>query len=378
MIEKCPVCGTPLRSGETTCPVCGTDLSFLYQTEESVDEVIKDILEAPEEEVIEEEIIEEYVCPVCGKEVGPDDTVCPHCGAVFEEEEVVVEEEAEGELTGVAEAEPAVVEEPVVVMEERKKEVKVPPVEERDYRAEMSSLIGDLKKIIKVAKSKGIAVHFLKTAIEEAKSHASRNDFRGAVKVLSEAKREVEEELKKKYMPILERLSIVAKKDPRISTMYRKAYALLDEGRYRELDEVIAAIEAQARKTSGHIKRFLEKYEKIKESLNFASEMGVDISPSMNWLRKAKEFAEDGKYGKAIQALNAAEEEMGASIEKVITPKLKDIKVRLQRAMMLRKNTKPIINKIRELKLAKDEGDYAGVILKLREVETLMEELDIY
>jgi RNA polymerase subunit RPABC4/transcription elongation factor Spt4 len=48
-------------------------------------------------EVMEtEEVVEEFLCPSCQRAVGEDDSVCPHCGVKFsEEEEMVMEESAE-------------------------------------------------------------------------------------------------------------------------------------------------------------------------------------------------------------------------------------------------------------------------------------------
>lgn len=52
--------------------------------------------EESEEDEVEEEV--EYVCPVCGKPVGPDDKICPHCGAIFVESDEELEELLEEQL----------------------------------------------------------------------------------------------------------------------------------------------------------------------------------------------------------------------------------------------------------------------------------------
>lgn len=52
--------------------------------------------EEGEEEEVEEEV--EYVCPVCGNPVGPDDKICPHCGAIFVESDEELEELLEEQL----------------------------------------------------------------------------------------------------------------------------------------------------------------------------------------------------------------------------------------------------------------------------------------
>ncbi|UCE80479.1 MAG: zinc ribbon domain-containing protein [Methanobacteriota archaeon] len=67
----CPICGALVSLEVTICPNCGAE----FEEEEVVEEVVFE----------EEELAE---CPVCGKMISLTISTCPNCGAEFEEEEV--------------------------------------------------------------------------------------------------------------------------------------------------------------------------------------------------------------------------------------------------------------------------------------------------
>lgn len=75
----CPVCGKPVGLEVTSCPYCGAE----FEKDETV--VEEEAAPAAKPAVEEEEMAE---CPVCGKLVSLSVTACPNCGAEFEEEEV--------------------------------------------------------------------------------------------------------------------------------------------------------------------------------------------------------------------------------------------------------------------------------------------------
>lgn len=127
----CPICDSPIEKGDDKCSFCGTDLSiFEEEIEEAFEEEEKLVSEtfskleekpskltveenetvADEEELtVEVEISKEeqedisisdseesaeeaskeasFECPACGGSVSEKDEVCPHCGAIFTEEE---------------------------------------------------------------------------------------------------------------------------------------------------------------------------------------------------------------------------------------------------------------------------------------------------
>lgn len=75
----CPVCGKSVGLDVSSCPYCGAEF------EEEAD-VIEEEAAVQVAEVSHEE--EEVGCPVCGALVGLDVSSCPKCGAEFEEEEI--------------------------------------------------------------------------------------------------------------------------------------------------------------------------------------------------------------------------------------------------------------------------------------------------
>ncbi len=148
----CPVCDTMLDKDCNNCPTCGLtrslieaemeeegeiapdvgevvaniDQSMIEEDEEDIFDFVKKFrkpvwedeeghqlteedVQATEEEIRSvEEISDEIVvfeCPLCAAEVGEDETECPNCGAIFEEEDLEVrwEEEFEKVKVGLAE-----------------------------------------------------------------------------------------------------------------------------------------------------------------------------------------------------------------------------------------------------------------------------------
>ena len=130
--KKCPLCGETIPASAEVCPSCGAHLDIFELEEELADEdtsPLESFLESigdsedvdPEklleemqsilggtpadfdeggmeetdeeqavseddaDEVVEEEV--EYVCPVCDQPVAEEDLICPHCGAIFVEDE---------------------------------------------------------------------------------------------------------------------------------------------------------------------------------------------------------------------------------------------------------------------------------------------------
>jgi len=121
----CPVCGKAVGLDVASCPYCGAE----FEEEETVVEEEPAPAAQPEAEK-EEEMAE---CPVCGKMVSLSVTSCPNCGAEFEEEEV--EEVIEVEEKVVPQAAPKKAPEPVraEAAEEREEE----EVEEEAEAAEI-------------------------------------------------------------------------------------------------------------------------------------------------------------------------------------------------------------------------------------------------
>lgn len=100
----CPICDSPIEKGAKKCSFCGTDLTiFGGESEEALNQeerMVKESYEsapkssppakpapalAPVAEPAKEEAT--FQCPNCNGLVKESDNVCPHCGAMFVEDE---------------------------------------------------------------------------------------------------------------------------------------------------------------------------------------------------------------------------------------------------------------------------------------------------
>ncbi len=122
LILVCPICDVELENAQ--CPKCGVTQSII-ELEESMETYVheeieavandleKDLLEMEEDEIfdvmrkfgaaangyyVEEKLPQHeetvvFECPLCGAEVGENETECPGCGAIFEEDDEEPEEE---------------------------------------------------------------------------------------------------------------------------------------------------------------------------------------------------------------------------------------------------------------------------------------------
>jgi RNA polymerase subunit RPABC4/transcription elongation factor Spt4 len=102
----CPICDSPIEKGAKKCSFCGTDLTiFGGESEEALNQeerMVKESYEtapkspppaqpapaptpAPVAEPVKE--VATFQCPNCNGMVKESDNVCPHCGAMFVEDE---------------------------------------------------------------------------------------------------------------------------------------------------------------------------------------------------------------------------------------------------------------------------------------------------
>jgi hypothetical protein len=88
-VYLCPICNTKVSATSDECPRCGA----IFVDDEDDVEVAKDKPSPPPE--AEMEMALEYRCPACGGSVREDDETCPHCDALFVDDEAEVTEEPE-------------------------------------------------------------------------------------------------------------------------------------------------------------------------------------------------------------------------------------------------------------------------------------------
>ncbi len=175
----CPVCDSEIPEESKTCPVCGVEVSLfdseLDVTEESDDKVeeiideditdedimdedideeelfnkIKDLGSKDEydAEVVEEEDLLIFECPICDEYVSEDALKCPNCGAIFEDGD-----EEEEEVPEVEEEDISVVNELKMEYEDRLEKAKIKLAETRETRLNLTYLKKELRKIVSAGK----------------------------------------------------------------------------------------------------------------------------------------------------------------------------------------------------------------------------------
>jgi hypothetical protein len=134
----CPVCGKPVGLDVASCPNCGAE----FEEEEVIEEEQPETPSAKPEKGVPAPLAEEEVqavseeetaeCPVCGKAVALSLSTCPNCGAEFEEEEV--EEVIEVEEREVPFDKPEVEEEQEAVQAEEQESLTSFPKSVMDLR----------------------------------------------------------------------------------------------------------------------------------------------------------------------------------------------------------------------------------------------------
>ena len=85
VVFECPFCGDPVSPADTKCSGCGTEFNAFAEDVSDTAQVELDGVAsqstASRTDAGSESV--EYECPSCGRPVGENDEVCPHCGARF-------------------------------------------------------------------------------------------------------------------------------------------------------------------------------------------------------------------------------------------------------------------------------------------------------
>ena len=179
---ECPNCGTRVAGTAKVCPGCGAEFA--------------------------EEAVEQFECPLCNAIVEVSTTVCPNCGVAFADEE--------GPAAGAPEARPPPpVAKPVdelgldeapapprpggpspmerlwSLVESRRS----PPEESIDRGSlvkELPRLVNEVKPLLLTAKKVGVDIGDEKELINEAIAHGKRRDVEAAVRLIRQARSQLE------------------------------------------------------------------------------------------------------------------------------------------------------------------------------------------
>ncbi len=380
----CPVCDAEIPDDSGKCPVCGVDLSLFdlekdidgVEAEESLDNMLnllKDDLEEEdliekikmigngnnfvgaesEKEVsIDEKEVEEvlvFECPICGADVAEDATICPGCGAEFEEEEIDDEEEMENAVKRAKE----------ILTEVRQVKLGIKPMKDNlrkvvkakndgRYKECMGSLevmedqferIIDLSDMIDVGKEKVKELkergHEFKpyiTELRKAKNLVDKGQYEKAATKLDETvddiieylEKDVEEEEKKKGLKneldeglkkLKEEMTKAKKTSIKIEPLKRKAKKAIQARKESDYEKGMKGLE-EAMEATRSLMETNENLEKVKSKIKEMRKKGIEYKPFMKQLKEGKNRADEGEYNKAGKTFERLIQEINSEIER--------------------------------------------------------------
>lgn len=189
-LDNCPVCDNNLTEEQDECPNCGAILE-LFDIEGDIDgSVSKDAVEKVRNLIIEEgedeELIEEFrgmefssimsgddeenfeeivtfACPICDSEVDENDSQCPNCGAIFEEE---------GDKE--------------IFEDETKQEKRDPFTEKEEIIVDFQDEIEKYQRKIERFESSGLGTKYLKKDLDELKEAQNNKEKEKGKEILEE------------------------------------------------------------------------------------------------------------------------------------------------------------------------------------------------
>ncbi len=376
----CPVCDAEIPSDSKKCPVCGVDLGLFDLGDTDLDSIdstesLDDVLNILDEEMDEEEFIEKikdlggdksfdlsqeevvvddgeiaeemivFECPLCGEDVAEDDSVCPSCGAVFEEEEEVDLE---------AEAEEALSQARSMLAQVREANLGV-------------TLVKDMLKKASKAKKEGDHEVCINLVEDISRNIDDIMDLHEMMKVGKEKVKEMKDE-GMDYKPYLEELK---KAKANVDKgLYEEATSILDTG----IENMIAALEkpVEEKDEEEPVKEELDELlDDLKTALGECRQTNLDLTYLKDLVKKAVSARKNGEYQEGVdisrRALDVSEDilEVSESIE--------HSKERLKTMREQNMDFKPYIGQIKKAKKTAEDGDME---LSIERISSIIEEMD--
>ncbi len=295
--------------------------------EESIDEIIEEILrESEEKESAEEEELvvteEVYECPVCHHTVPPDAKFCPYCYAVFEDDV--------------------------------------------NYRDLTDTLIKKLKMLARYASERNIPLPALKKSVGEAKRRALAKDFQGSFEVLQEAYVNIMNTIIPELKKEIENYTAVIGVDSSLREIYGRAENLLEEWDINGVITHLNELKSRAEKLSKELRLFLEELDRAERAVTIAKNFSINPEKAVEAIDRAKDLADKKQYREARETLKEAftplREDIDATVEKLLKIAHEELMRRVTRGG---KETKKVLRLVKELKIYRDEGNWLGVLEKM-------------
>jgi len=293
-------------------------------------------VEVPAEEVVEEvveeeieEAAEEYICPICGRDIPPDAEECPYCGVVF----------------GL--------------------EISVEEV--------LKNLLQYIKQLVVFAKDMNVDTVEAMKYIKEAWGLASKDEYEEGVKRLVDARILLEHELSTKLNRELDKYRKYLSSDA-VKIVYDRVKRLLEARKFKEAFEEMERLKEVSRPMKIKAKKTFKKLKEISETLKIAKRFGIDVEDIENLLNRARKDFSEGKFNEAMKKADTAAKRLEGRVEESLKPILMSIKNYMFAAQVKGIDTKPILAKVREFKYASEDKNVKEMLRVLQEINSLLKE----
>ncbi len=293
-------------------------------------------VEVPAEEVVEEvveeeieEAAEEYICPICGRDIPPDAEECPYCGVVF----------------GL--------------------EISVEEV--------LKNLLQYIKQLVVFAKDMDVDTGEAMKYIKEAWGLASKDEYEEGVKRLVDARIILEHELSTRLNRELDKYRRYLSSEA-VKIVYDRVKRLLEEKRFKEAYEEMERLKEVSRPMKIKAKKTFKKLKEISETLKIAKRFGIDVEDIENLLNRARKDFSEGKFNEAMKKADTAAKRLEGRVEESLKPILMSIKNYMFAAQVKGIDTKPILAKVREFKYASEDKNVKEMLRVLQEINSLLKE----
>ncbi|MFO7792572.1 MAG: hypothetical protein R6W73_06280 [Candidatus Saliniplasma sp.] len=392
---ECPVCESSIPSDSDKCPECGVDLSLFdidvseasIESEEDIKEIMDKLTDEDEDlefinelksiddediqdvegidkvrEAVEDEAEDEvlFECPVCEAEVSEEDSECPQCGAIFEEDEEVEEEEVEEEeveeeeveYDGLSkdELEEKLTEARKSLSEARKSKIKVDDIKSLMVQGIKNKKDGEL------IEAKENFEDVVKWSKKVADLYGLIIDAKGGIKELKEKGIDYKDHLK-------ELKKIKEKADKGNYTAAEEMIENLSEQIQTELEKTEEAPkkkEEDETEEEESKEEFREKLSTLKKRVAKVRDTNVDVEPLKSLISDIKEIGVEGDFEKALNKV----EDLDQMFEKVLEAdeKIIALKDRIEELEEEGHDTKKFEDELEKAIGLADKGDYESAL----------------
>lgn len=385
-VFDCPSCGAKVGVDQASCPSCGVEF--------------------------EGEGVEEFECPICSSPVSADADSCPNCGVRFEtreEEEAAPEPEVapegkpevppEPKPEAAPEVEPGVKpeeapppelpkeepppappEEPVPTLSERllaerEERLKKQPLETYEgqnlYKV-LPTLVNQIKSMLAIAKKHGIDIGRSKKMISQAVAANKARDMEGAVRIIQQAKRTLNDSFTKEIANDVEGFVEDVKEAKKVGCDVAASEELIREAitalRDEDYEVAISDLEAATKeldRTAGNYRQASQSLEEASQLVKYAGALGIDTEEAVGLIAEGKEALNRKGWETAALLAKRSTEGLAKALPDVLREEMKKAKDSLLELKMKGGDLRRPIGIYKQASLSMQKGDYSGVLKHL-------------